>query len=219
VKAQQEVKPMPRIALVLLVLSFAPATALAQEIPCREGPCVRKARPGTHFLAEINGGGTLLRDGGFAVDGLLGVGGKVPWLPLRLYAVGEFAYSTSYGHGRAGKTGLLFRDERDYRDLAAGLRLYVPLFAVLRLFGDALVGGSHQSVWLERDELPLREVSGWNMHAHVAAGLQYRLLYHMSIGVRAKVALTDPDLAGLHAAVGQRVPLRTSLTAGLTWHF
>ncbi len=207
------------IMITALLLMVFPGSAWGQEIPCKKGACIKKQRPGTHFIAEVNGGGTLLRDGGFSVDGLLGMGGKVPYLPLRIYVVSEFAYSTSYGSGSLAHVPLAYRDERAYRDLALGVRLYVPLWSRLRLFADVLGGASHQAAVLEREELPTREVSGWNPHVHVAAGLQYRIMYHLSVGVRAKMALTDPDLAGLYSAVGAEVPLRSSLTAGLTWHF
>lgn len=207
------------ITLAALLLVVTPASAFAQEIPCEHGACVKKSRPGTHFIVELNGGGTLLRDGGFSVEGLIGAGGKVPFLPLRLYVISEFAYSTSHGSGLVASMPLAYRDERDYRDIALGLRLYLPLFSGLRLFADVLGGASHQAVVLEREELPVRRVTGWSPHAHVAAGLQYRLFYHLSLGVRAKVVLSDPDPAGLYAAVGTEAPIRTSLTAGLTWHF
>lgn len=207
------------MALIAMMGVMCAATAAAQEIPCKAGACLKKKRRGTHFIAEINGGGTLQRDGGFAVEGLFGAGGKVPLLPLRAYLIGELAYSTSYGGGIQSHTPLEYTDARHYRDLSVGLRLYLPVWAGLRLFADVQGGASHQTVTLERVDFPLRTVSGWNPHFQVAAGLQYRLLHHLSVGVRARMAFTDTDVAGLYAAVGEQVPLRTSLTAGITWHF
>ena len=207
------------MAVMAMMGVMCASTAAAQEIPCRAGACLKKKRHGTHFIAEINGGGTLQRDGGFAVEGLFGAGGKVPLLPLRAYVIGELAYSTSYGSGMQMHAPLGYTDTRHYRDVSVGLRLYLPLWAGLRLLADVQGGGSHQSVALERADFPVRAVSGWSPHFQVAAGLQYRLLHHLSVGVRARVAFTDTDLAGLYAAVGEKVPLRTSLTAGITWHF
>ena len=207
------------MALVAMMGVLCASSAAAQEIPCKAGACLKKRQRGTHFIAEINGGGTLQRDGGFAVEGLFGAGGKVPLLPLRVYLIGELAYSTSYGAGVLSHAPLAYNDARHYRDIAFGLRLYLPLWAGLRLFADVQGGASHQSVTLEREDLPVCAVSGWTPHLQVAAGAQYRLLHHLSVGARVRTAFTDTDLAGLYAAVGERVPYRTSLTAGLTWHF
>lgn len=204
---------------VLMVLVTTPGLAAAQEIPCSRGPCVKARRPGTHFLVELNGGGTVYDGGGFAMEGLIGVGGK-PWnIPLRFYLISEFAYNTSTDAGEMPGVPLGYRDERAFRDISLGLRIYLPLIPRLRLYSDVLGGGSHQSVTLKRDELPTRIASGWSPLAHVALGLQYRLLYHLSLGLRSKVVLTSDDLAGLHAATGTSPPVRATITGGLTWHF
>lgn len=200
-------------------LVTTPGLAEAQEIPCSQGPCLRVQRPGTHFLIELNGGGTVYDGGGMAMEGVMGVGGKLWSLPMRFYLVTEFAYNTSTDSGDVGGAPLGYRDERSFRDVALGLRVYMPIYGRLRLFGDIMGGGSHQTITLERDELPTRVASGWSPLAHLAAGVQFRLLYHLSLGARAKVVLTSDDLAGLHAAVGKAAPTRATVTAGLTWHF
>lgn len=202
-----------------LVSVLYPAAAGAQEIPCERGPCVKPRPPGTHFLVELHGGGSLNRDGGLAVDGLVGVGGKLRWLPLRFYLITEFAYSTLTEEGQIQSLPLMFRDERSFRDLALGLRTYVPLWRNLRFFVDLMGGATLQAASLERDTLMSRSASGWIPLALGAAGLQVRLFHHLSLGVRAKMVFTRDDLAGLHAAVGRDTPLRAALTAGLTWHF
>lgn len=204
------------VAAALMALS---GSALAQEIPCSKGPCVKASRPGTHFIVELNGGGTVYDGGGFAMEGILGVGGRLWQLPLRFYLLSEFAFNTSTESGTMSSVPLGYRDERAFRDLAVGLRIYVPVFTRMRIFGDIMGGGSHQTVTLKRDELPLRVASGWSGLSHVAVGFQYRVLYHLSLGFRTKVVLTSDDLAGLHAAVGNSSPVRTTITGGLTWHF
>lgn len=212
-----------RISLLAAACAAVLVTALpaaqAQEIPCENGPCVRARRPGTHFLVELNGGGSLMRDGGYAVEGLFGAGGKLPWLPLRFYFLTELAHSTNLQNGRSWVGNRTFRDERAFTDIAAGLRVYAPIWGPLRLYADALIGGSHQSATLEREGITSRQVSAWSFHSQVSAGLQFRLLYHLSLGLRAKVVLTPEDPYGLLAMVGEEAPLRTTLTAGLTWHF
>ena len=208
-----------RTLLVLAALVALPASAAAQEIPCEQGPCVKARPPGTHFIVELNGGGTVYDGGGFAMEGIVGVGGRLWKLPLRFYLVSEFAFNTSTDAGTVASVPLGYRDERAFRDLAVGLRIYVPVFTRMRIFSDIMGGGSHQTVTLNRDELPTRVASGWSPLAHVAVGFQYRVLYHLSLGFRTKVVLTSDDLAGLHAAVGNSAPVRTTITGGLTWHF
>lgn len=204
------------VAAALLVL---PAAASAQEIPCSEGPCVKARRPGTHFLVELNGGGTVYDGGGLAMEGIIGVGGRLWKLPLRFYLVSEFAFNTATETGDMASVPLGYRDERAFRDLSVGLRVYIPVLTRMRLYSDIMGGGSHQTVTLKRDDLPDRVASGWSPLAHVAVGFQYRVLYHLSLGLRTKFVLTSDDLGGLHAAVGNSPPVRTTITGGLTWHF
>lgn len=203
----------------LMLLLAAPSPASAQEIPCGKGPCIAERRPGTHFLAEVYGGGTVNRNGGFAVEGLLGVGGKLPRLPMRLYLITEVGLASSVGEGYVPGLPLSYRDERMFTDVSAGLRTYFPVFGPARLFFDVSGGGTYQSVTLERDQLPAREVDGWSPLAQISGGVQLRLLHHLSLGVRTKLVLTRQDPGGLYDALGEEPPLRTSITAGITAHF
>ena len=203
----------------LVVTGGIPLAAKAQEIPCKDGPCVRKRRPGTHFIAELNGGGSLNRDGGLALDALVGAGGKLPGFPPRFYFVAEFSYNTSTESGRLTSVPGNYRDERDYKDITFGLRTYLPIWGPVRVFADLLGGASNQSVILERDHHVTRQASDWSGLLAVGAGFQFRLMHHLSIGLRTKVVLTPHDVGGLHQATGSNAPYRTSLTGGVTWHF
>jgi len=203
----------------ILLLVALPAVAAAQEIPCARGPCMRPDRPGTHFLAEVNGGGTLGGNLGLAVEGVVGVGGKFRGFPLRFYLVTEVAYASTSQDGALAGPSLGFSEERSYRDLALGLRTYVPIFGPVRLFLDLMGGGSHVAATLERDNLYTLSASDWFGMGQFAGGIQLRVLHHLSVGMRYKLVLTDDPLSNMRQVVGIPTPLRSSVTMGLTWHF
>jgi hypothetical protein len=208
---------------VLLTIGLLSLTAarpsMAQEIPCAAGPCVKPPQPGTHFIAEINGGGSFTGNVGPAVGGVLGVGGKLRGFPLRFYLIGELSWASVSSEGTLPSGSLAFREERSYRDLALGLRIYVPVYGPLRLFVDAMGGGSHAAALMEREGLSTLSTNDWNAVGLLASGVQVRLFHHLSIGLRARVVLGGDNLEGLRQLVGTDTPTRTSMTAGLTWHF
>jgi hypothetical protein len=204
------------VSMCMALLASVPAGA--QEIPCSEGPCLRPSRPGTHFIAEVNGGGSFAGGVGPAVGGVLGVGGKLRGFPLRFYLITEFAYASNAQEGTLHSRAVGFREERSFRDIAAGLRIYVP-FGRLRLFVDAMGGGSHTQAFLERDGLSPLSASDWSGMGLVGGGLQLRLIHHLSIGVRCKAFFSGDDLDDLRDMERIDDPVRTSATMGLTWHF
>lgn len=206
------------LGTVVAIVLLAPSAG-AQEVPCPGGPCVKRQRRGTHFLAEINGGTSISGKPGLSVGGLLGVGGKLRGFPLRFYLVGEFSYATGGQEGTLASPSLAFREERSYRDLAAGLRIYVPIWGPLRLFVDGMGGGSYVSASFDREGLSPLAASDWYGLGLVATGLQVRLFHHMSVGVRAKLVFTRDGLAEMREMMGVDTAMRSSVTAGLTWHF
>jgi hypothetical protein len=206
-------------AFLSLLFALAPSVVAAQVIPCNDGPCLSPRREGTHFIAEIAGGGALYgRGGGIVVGGLFGAGGQLRRLPLPLYVVTEVAYNTTTDAGH-GPTLPAFRDERTHRDLALGLRIYVPVFGPLRFFAEVLGGGSYVSASLDRADVAPIASAGWVRLALVGGGLQVRLFHHFSLGVRTRIVLTDDDLGGLRAMTGAERAVRVSLLGGMTWHF
>jgi hypothetical protein len=206
------------IALVLGIVVIAPS-ASAQIIPCEEGPCIRQKRKGTHFIAEINGGATLAGNGGFDVGGLVGVGGKLRGFPPRFYLVGEFAFSTYGNSGTVSGIPKHYHEGNRYRDMALGLRVYIPIFGPFRLFADLLGGATHASGTLERTGLTTLMASGWSPLGLVGLGVQFRLFHHLSLGLRGKIVFSDDGMQALHDFVATDPIIRTSLSAGLTWHF
>lgn len=210
------------ICTALALFAFgvgAAGEAAAQDVPCPHGPCLQRAAPGTHFIAEISGGATTLGSGGLALEGVLGIGGKLRGFPPRFYLIGEAAYSSGTLSSATPLAGVGFRDERSYRDLSGGLRIYLPIYGPVRIFGDGLVGGSHVAASLDRQGLAPRTAEGWLPMFALAAGVQVRMFRFLSVGMRAKFVLTDDDVAGLRQVVGAESPLRATVTAGLTWHF
>lgn len=205
--------------LVPLAILLLCADLQAQEIPCRDGPCLQKKRKGTRFLIELGGGGNFQGSGGMALGGLFGVGGKFRGFPLAFYGFAEFDYSQENSKGNVPLLATTYTNERSYRDLGLGLRIYAPIYGPLRIFADVIFGGTHIEADLQRANMTPLSASGWHPQFQLAAGLQLRLLRHFSVSVRAKINLVEQDLAGLYASVREEAPYRTMGTLNLGWHF
>jgi hypothetical protein len=218
--SEAAMKPSPLIltTLGLLILS---GTASAQEIPCGDGPCLQRQKTAaTHFLIELNGGGSPFGARGPVFGGVLGVGGSLRAIPfLRFYLVSELAYSQSSERGQAPALAQAFSDDRTHRDLAFGLRVYLVVRGPLRLFSDVTGGASYLTGSIERPDLPLRSASGWSPLAAVSTGVQIRFIHQLAVGVRVRFVLTGDELDGLRVAMGSESARPIALTAGLTWHF
>lgn len=212
--------PGSSAVVLTLALSLLSGPAHAQEIPCDGGPCTRPQRRGTHFLAEVNGGGALMGKGGLAIGGLVGVGGKLRGFPLRFYLVGEFAYSSASDSVHLPGTALGVDEERSYRDVGMGLRIYIPVYGPLRLFLDAMGGASYAAGTFHRQGLATLSAGDWKPLALTAAGVQFRLFHHLSLGARAKIVFTSDGMEELRTiSGGSESSVRSTITAGLTWHF
>lgn len=197
-----------------------PPAALVQQEPATSPDRPPEAQDrGTHLLIELGGGSTTFGSGGPAFTVLFGGGGKLQHIPLRLYLFGEMTYMVGRTSGETGLLGLSYTDQRAYGDLALGLRLYLPLAGRLRLFTEGLAGASHVGVHLEREELGTVSAGGWVPLAGFGAGLQYRVLSALSLGLRGKLLLTDDDIAGLRRMTGDGSPLRSTAMVCFTWHF
>ena len=206
--------------VTLLSLILLGGTASAQEIPCHGGPCVQRREAATHFLIELNGGGSPFGARGPSFGGIFGVGGSLRAIPfLRFYLVSELAYSQSSENGQSPALQGAFRDERTHRDLAFGLRIYLTLGGPVRFFSDVMGGASYLDGSIDRPDLPLRSASGWSPLATVSTGLQVRFIRQLAVGVRVRFVLTGDELDGLRAAMGSESARPIAMTAGLTWHF
>jgi hypothetical protein len=192
----------------------------ARAQPGTEGqePAPRLRRPGTHFIAEINVGGGL--SGGMSVGGLVGVGGKLKRFPPRFYLVAEFAHATRFAEGSLPDLPLAFEETWRFNDAALGLRIYVPIYRHVRILIDLMGGCSRIKGDLLREGMNRLGVEGWRPLGQFATGIQVRPFYHLSLGVRAKVALTGEGTSALEQLAGsEQTGPRATLTGGLTWHF
>lgn len=204
---------------VLAIVCLA-AAADAQAQPGTEGqePVPRLRRRGTHFIAEINVGSGL--SGGMSVGGLVGVGGKLKGFPPRFYLVAEFAHVTRATEGTLSDLPIAFEETWRFNDAALGLRIYFPIYRHVRILIDLMGGCSQVKGILHREGMNRLGVEGWHPLGQLATGIQVRPFYHLSLGVRAKVALTGGGDSALGELAGSKpTGPRATLTGGLTWHF
>jgi hypothetical protein len=212
--------PTARLALAVVGLLGAPPVQAAPEEPCANGSCLERApRPGTHFLVEVYGGGAVAGGSGPTFGGLIGVGGKPPLVPFRFYLIGELAFSSSGDEGIAPALGSTFRDERTRGEIDLGLRMYVPVWGPVRLFGDILGGGSHVTATFARRGWATLSEDYWQGTVVAAAGLQLRLFTRLALGTRVRFTLLDEDADRLRTAIGAASDRPIAWTAGMTWHF
>lgn len=205
-------------ATLLVALLCVPAPVLAQGTH-HGGLVSAQPKRGTHFIAEVAGGVATLQGPGPALEALVGVGGRPRWSPLRFYLFGEFAYTTgATSLSTAG--GAQIEQTHQNRDFGAGLRAYVPLGPV-RLFGDVLGGTTNLASTQQDERLGYAiERQRWLPYFGFAAGLQLRLMRHVSVGVRAKAVFTDADvLAELTGIPEKPSSVRLTTTGGITFHF
>jgi hypothetical protein len=112
----------------------------------------------------------------------------------------------------------VYGEERSYVGLAAGARVYVPTVGRLRLFFDALAGGSYNHAELTTAATLLDE-GDWFVQGALAGGLQYRLLRTLSLGARVKWTASDDPLSDLREELGLSTAFPWALSAAATWHF
>ena len=174
-----------------------------------------RSDPGTHFLAELEGGVLLTGDAGPALRASLGAGGKWKGFPARFYGIGQFGVS-SYTASSPAHAG---SESGAFQDLALGLRVVLPLVSELRVFVEGLVGASLASARYMEPGLSTLHAREWLGLALFSGGLQYRVWYELSVGVRVSLALNPSGLVGVARDAGVHDGGRLALTGGLTWHF
>ncbi len=196
------------------VVVVVPQPAAPEEIDM--SPRQPRTREGTFSVLELNAGATLGGRAGEAGSALLGVGGKPVGFPWRFYFITEIGQAHILDSGTL-ESGM-YESERRYWNLAAGLRIYIPVVGAFRLFADATLGGAYVTSSLLRRDLDPLQADDWNLLGTVAAGVQARVLHHLSFGVRGKIYLVDDGLSDLRDRLDIAGGLPTSVTAGLTWH-
>ena len=191
------------------------ARLLGAEAEAETSSPIRRRRPGTHFILELQGGTTSFKAPGIAGAALFGVGGRPAGTPLRVYFLTELTYTTVARSPRQDD----FADRRSYSGIGTGLRIYIPLFFGLRVFGDLLGGG----VYFDGDVLTPSNAqihdSAWDWQLVFGGGLQYRLQRGLSLGARVRWQHSVDPLSDLRTQIGLSDDTVWSLTGGATWHF
>ena len=191
--------------------------ATSDDAEREEDAAELRRRRGTFFIGELTLGATLSGAGSSSVGGLLGVGGKIPGVPPRLYLIGSLRHTQSTLAG-GGVTTVAYDNTTD---LGVGLRLYVPVVGPFRIMADGVIGStmlSARAEWAggaesEKTSLP---------YAEFGIGPQFRFLYHLSLGVRASWTFVDTtrfDGVGPLTEWESHFAKRTTLLGTVTAHF
>lgn len=172
---------------------------------------------GTYGIAELEGGALLSGNGGPALRAALGAGAKWKRWPARFYIVGQFGAS-SYSADDPAMRGSA-AEEGAFYDLTLGPRVYLPIVGALRLFVEGQFGASLASASHFEYGRSTAYAREWLWLVQVCAGLQWRLLYELSIGARVSLAFNGSGLPGVARYAGAHSAARPALTGGVTWHF
>lgn len=201
-----------RVMMVLAIgwLVLATATSRARAAPRDRG---------THFLAELEAGGVLTGSGGPAMRLAFGAGAKWRSFPVRFYLVGQLGTSSYTAQAPPPYPTASSSEEGAFQDLALGPRLYVPVWGPLRVFVEGLVGATFASATRARYAGATLTAHEWLALLQLSAGLQWRILYQLSLGARASVALNEAGLVGVARYAGVHSDARPSITGAVTWHF
>jgi len=226
-RAQKQDESGDAAAAPVLVLedepARAPLTIAPAEPPPRETEVTdiraRAEPPPTFFIVESYAGAAVVGGFGGHLSLRIGVGGKLPSMPWRFYLIGETAYTSAATDGEVASTGQSFEEGRSWIDLALGARIYVPIAGPVRVFVDALGGGSWGSAWIERPGTRTLDPSEWTPLALVGTGVQVRMLHGLSVGARIAFRFAGDPLADLREALGIDTLPPLVVSAGLTWHF
>jgi hypothetical protein len=202
-----ELEPKDEPLVIVEQSSVAAPEIVEEQLP---------RQPGTHGVLELNAGATLGSELGEAGGALVGFGGKPVGFPWRFYFIGEVgqAHVRDAGFVAGGE----YATDRRYWNVAAGLRIYIPVWGPVRIFGDATLGGAYVASSLARPDVSPRAAGDWYILGAVAAGVQIRVLHQLAFGLRAKLLLTDDGLSELRETLGIASAVPAMVTLGLTWH-
>lgn len=187
------------------------------------------AQAGNHLLLELDGAastpvglGAEVETGG-AIGGTFGVGGRFRGHAPAYYLVVRSGWGADavVGPGRLGAARL----ERGVFELGAGGRVYIPLTQRLRLHIEGLVGRTWLDEQVTRDGHRAFDAVDERFTLFGGAGLQLRVLPHLSVGARADISWMpgtgDPNLAHIAAGLPAEDDGQGRVRLGLmtTFHF
>jgi hypothetical protein len=217
-----------RIAIVAAGLLLSPLlaarAAVAQAPPLAAPPpppfAVARRPPSQFFLLEASLGLSLADRGdalGFDAGLTVGVGGKLRHFPPRFFLLGSFGGGVARTRGDHNSTP--FALATNHLDLLGGLRILIPIFGPVRIYGDVLGGMTRVGGTLDRYGAMSLAAESFEPMLTLAAGLSLRVHTNLSLGLRARFDLVrgeDPlaAAAGLPSGMG-----RTLLQLTGTMHF
>lgn len=202
---------------------------VAHSVPTQAGEPRHGSRPGTFMLAEADLGyglGEAFAEGPDGLAGHLtfGAGGKPRGWPLRFFGIARLGWA-----GLAGDVDSGFERSRIKRDVfsyAFGLRVIAPIVGRLRFIADTTLGGMHvESQATLGGGAERIESDDGSFLVAFGLGLQYRMHYHFSIGVRMDIAMptgleTFDALAEVAGADSREAGVANlDWTLGATLHF
>lgn len=177
---------------------------------------------GPYFLLELDTGlaesAYTTGDAGVAYGASLGTTFKLRAFPVRWAVLGTVASRSGSVAGL--REGFSYFAERDDLDLYGAVRMIIPVWRALRVYGELGYGRRFQSQVLERSALGRLTAESSEPLVVVALGAQYRLSRTFSVGLRAQLDPLDaePDLATLAAGLAP-TDNRASMMAQLGIHF
>jgi hypothetical protein len=192
-------------ALVQAAPNGTPSTELSSSAEAEsphedQGTERERTAKGSHFFLEAGVGFGFRETNGPVFSGMLGAGGRVPGSPLRLYLATELARTS--GDVSAASSEGAYPLEVASTDMSLGFRGYVPVYARLRFFADALIGRSLTEVSPVSSGPPQVDfrrsgaANDWSTVFTLAAGVQLRVIDELSCGARGRVTLGGDDRLG-----------------------
>lgn len=209
---------MRRSLAYLAFLLAWPTVALAQPEES-EQPTTR-ARPGTHFIGELDVGTHVQGAGSFTWGGMLGFGGKPRGIPATFYLVA--------GAFRTHDTQTLETNATRYSydlkltDVDFGLRAYFPVARGFRITTEAMLGATLADGELSESS-DYRTNQNLSMpHLMLGIGPQFRVIHELSFGVMARTMFVDTgNVRSTGALSSWKDPLgrRSQVVGTITFHW
>jgi hypothetical protein len=150
-------------------------------------PAPGQAR-GSYFFGDVSIGSSWLHHQSQYAESELawgltaGVGGKWPYFPVRAFLL--FQYERSSQASQIPSASVSEKIGLDLDSLLGGVRLLVPIYRDIRIYGDFLLGRTIIAEYFETGGGEINQVTPETLL--LTLGLQWRLLYRLSLGVKSE---------------------------------
>ncbi|MBW2261072.1 MAG: hypothetical protein JRG91_03785 [Deltaproteobacteria bacterium] len=179
----------------------------------------------TYVEIDMNLGMTtpLYQDMGLALSygGMIGIGGKLKFLPPRFYFMAGVLHQTFRTQGSHALTGESFSARESLLDLSLGLRIVIPIYKGLRIYCDLMAIAAHHVSEVKRDSIGEKKSVGWLPGGLAALGVQYRWHRNASTGIRLEGTFYGPLDSAAMKMVGLEPEHNAKLVLALVqaWYF